>query len=106
MGRLTTPAAVGIGTDMEMVAAGHQNWPQHQEARGQIMDQKPDRGESEQEKFEHGHETEHADEAAKPGDIGALDGPAAAGSAGAVSDGSDDEGGIPATSPDPSVGPD
>jgi hypothetical protein len=61
---------------------------------------------SEQEKFEHGPETDRRDEAAKPSDIGALDGAAAAGSAGAVSEPSDDEGGIPTDRPDPSVGPD
>lgn len=60
------------------------------------------------EEFEHGHETKRAAEAAKPSDIGALDGAAAAGSAAAQSrpDGEMDEGAIPTSGPDPKFGAD
>jgi hypothetical protein len=61
---------------------------------------------SEEEHFEHGQAQERADEAAKPSDIGALDGAAAAGSAANAGTVSDDEGGVPTSPPDPSTGPD
>lgn len=58
--------------------------------------------------FEHGRAEERAEEAAKPSDVGALDGAAAAGSAAAVGSesGDEDEGAIPTSEPDPTVGPD
>jgi hypothetical protein len=62
--------------------------------------------EHEQESFDHGQDAERLKEGATPGAVGALDGAAAAGSAGAVSDESDDETPIPESGPDPSVGPD
>ena len=65
-----------------------------------------DGGAAQDAQFEHGNETERADEGAKPSDVGALDGAAAAGSAGAVGAGGDDDGAIPTEGPDPSIGPD
>lgn len=50
---------------------------------------------------EHGPDEERADEGATQGDIGALDGAAAAGSAGAVSAPSDGEAPVPEEGPDP-----
>jgi hypothetical protein len=72
------------------------------------MDDERRKGASPNEEYEHGRDAERADEPATPGDIGALDGAAAVGSAGAVGDSSDadEEGGIPSKAPDPSVGPD
>jgi hypothetical protein len=61
---------------------------------------------SEEEHFQHGGAEERADEAAKPSDIGALDGAAAAGSAANVGTDSGDEGGVPTSPPDPTTGPD
>lgn len=69
------------------------------------MSQGHDEGAAPHEQLEHGTETERADEAAKPSDVGALDGAAAAGSAGAV--GADrDDGAFSTDAPDPSIGPD
>jgi hypothetical protein len=70
-----------------------------------MSDSKRDKKDPDEE-FDHGSEAKRADEAAKPSDVGALDGAAAAGSAGAASEATDDEGGVPSHRPDPSVGPD
>ena len=59
-----------------------------------------------EEQFSHGEAEEQADEAAKPSDVGALDGAAAAGSPVNAGTESDDEGGVPTSPPDPTVGPD
>ena len=65
-----------------------------------------DQGAAHEEQFEHDTRTERADESATPGEVGALDGAAAAGSAGAVGDANDDGGGFSTDAPDPSIGPD
>jgi hypothetical protein len=65
---------------------------------------KPSRSEGEH--FQHRRAQERADEAAKPSDIGALDGAAAAGSAANAGTVPDDEGGVPTSPPDPTIGPD
>jgi hypothetical protein len=50
---------------------------------------------------------DRADEAAKPSDIGSLDGAAAAGSGAAVgAESHDDDGSMPTSAPDPTIGPD
>jgi hypothetical protein len=67
-----------------------------------MEEQKPNEASSPEE-YEHGRDRERPGESATPADIGALDG---AGSAGAVSKPSDDEGAIPTEAPDPSVGAD
>ena len=69
------------------------------------MSQGPDQGATPDEQFDHDTEAMRADEGATPGDIGALDGAAAAGSAGAVGSG-DDDGAFSTDAPDPSIGPD
>ncbi len=63
-------------------------------------------GRSEEEHFKHGQAAERADEGAKPSDIGALDGAAAAGSAINAGTDSEDEGAVPESPPDPTTGPD
>jgi hypothetical protein len=71
------------------------------------MEKQAPNGVAAEEEYEHGRDVERPTEPATPADIGALDGAAAAGSAGAVSTDADgSEGGIPAEGPDPSVGPD
>lgn len=70
------------------------------------MNGRTDTGEPGQEEFEHGQDSERVEEGATPGAVGALDGAAASGSAGAVGEESDEGGGIPEDGPDPSVGPD
>jgi len=69
------------------------------------MDQGSGDGASPDEQFEQGPEAQRADEGAKPSDVGALDGAAAAGSAGAVGD-DEDDGAFSTDAPDPSIGPD
>jgi hypothetical protein len=51
-------------------------------------------------------EEKHLSEGATPGQVGALDGAAAAGSAAAQGTPRDDDGSIPTTGPDPRFGPD
>ena len=69
------------------------------------MSQGHDEGAAPHEQLEHGTETARADEGATPGDVGALDGAAAAGSAGAVGAAHED-GAFSTDAPDPSIGPD
>lgn len=74
------------------------------------MDQTPSEaprtGATHDEQLAHGAADERAGEAAKPSDIGALDGAAAAGAASSAGTASADEGVVPTTAPDPTVGPD
>ena len=70
------------------------------------MSEAPKNAATEDEQFDHGQAAERAGEAAKPSDIGALDGAAAAGSGSSAGTGSSDEGGVPTSAPDPTVGPD
>lgn len=73
---------------------------------GEAPRQAPQTGATEDEQLDHGRAGERAGEAAKPSDIGALDGAAAAGSASSAGTASDDEGVVPTSAPDPSIGPD
>ena len=69
------------------------------------MTEEHKRSDAEQQ-LDHGQAEERADETAKPSDIGALDGAAAAGSAVNAGTESGDEGVVPTSAPDPKDGPD
>lgn len=73
---------------------------------GEAPKKAPPNGATEDEQLEHGRADERAGEAAKPSDIGALDGAAAAGSASSAGTASGDEGVVPTSAPDPTIGPD
>jgi hypothetical protein len=70
------------------------------------MSERPNEDAAPEEQLEHGDSQDRETEGATPAEIGALDGAAAAGSAAAVGDARDDDGGIPTSGPDPKVGPD
>jgi hypothetical protein len=70
------------------------------------MGEAPEHEKTHDEELEHGQAEDHADEGAKPSDVGALDGAAAAGSAASAGTKSDDEAVVPTSAPDPSRGPD
>jgi hypothetical protein len=73
---------------------------------GEAPDEAPQTGATHDEQLEHGEAGERAGEAAKPSDVGALDGTAAAGAASGAGTESGDEGVVPTSAPDPTIGPD